>query len=168
MIVVSDTGPINYLVLIGEVDVLPRLYGRVLIPGAVHDELTRVETPVQVRQWLRKPPEWLERRAVEDTGGFARLDRGEREVITLCLSLGADLALLDEKKGRAVAQEQGLKVVGTLGVLAQAAAQNLLALPDAIERLRRTSFQISEALLEAVLEYDRQRQAHPPTAPPEP
>lgn len=159
MIVVSDAGPLHYLVLIGEAAVLLDLYGGVIIPGAVHAELTRPQTPEQVRQWLQAPPAWLNRHEVGEMDQFPTLDRGEREAIALSLSVGADLILLDEKKGRAVARAQGLRVVGTLGVLAQAAAQNLLVLPNALERLRQTTFQVSEALCETVLEHDRQRQA---------
>ena len=158
MIVVSDSGPLRYLILIGHVDVLSALYGGVIMPGAVHAELTRSQTPEQVRQWLQAPPVWLEQREVDETDQFPTLDWGEREAIALSLSLGADLVLLDEKKGRAVARAQGLRVVGTLGVLAQAAAQNLLVLSNAVQLLRQTTFQVSEALLETVLEHDRQRQ----------
>ena len=49
MIVVADTTPINYLILIGETEVLPKLYGRVVIPPAVHEELTNSRAPASVR-----------------------------------------------------------------------------------------------------------------------
>jgi predicted nucleic acid-binding protein len=49
MIVIADTGPINYLVLIGEIDVLPALYERVVIPPSVHEELGRKRAPEAVR-----------------------------------------------------------------------------------------------------------------------
>jgi predicted nucleic acid-binding protein len=42
MIVIADTGPINYLILIGEIDVLPALYDRVLISPSVQGELGRM------------------------------------------------------------------------------------------------------------------------------
>ena len=58
--IVSDTTPLNYLVLIDAVDLLPRLYQRVLIPPAVRDELTRPKTPETVRLWMIQPPSWLE------------------------------------------------------------------------------------------------------------
>lgn len=60
MIVVADTTPVNYLILIGEIDVLAKLYGRVVIPPAVHDELTCSRAPESVRGWIAQPPAWLE------------------------------------------------------------------------------------------------------------
>lgn len=151
MIVASDTGPLNYLLLIGEVDVLPRLYGRIFIPPAVADELTRPAAPLSVRQWMEQRPDWLNLRSADSTLGPSDLHMGERETIALALTMNAGLVLLDEKKGRVAAQSQGLRVIGTLGVLLQADAQHLLSLTQAVEKLRRTSFQISEALLAAVL-----------------
>lgn len=52
MIVVADTTPVNYLILIGEIDVLAKLYGRVVIPEAVREELTRSCAPAAVRAGL--------------------------------------------------------------------------------------------------------------------
>ena len=49
MLVVSDATPLHYLVLIGEIDLLQRLYGRVIIPQAVVEELSVAKAPVQVR-----------------------------------------------------------------------------------------------------------------------
>jgi predicted nucleic acid-binding protein len=56
MIVVSDTSPLNYLVLIGEVDLLPKLFAKVYIPPSVIEELTRLKTPDVVRTWAQSPP----------------------------------------------------------------------------------------------------------------
>jgi predicted nucleic acid-binding protein len=59
-VIVSDAPPLNYLVEIGAADVLPQLYGRVIIPPAVRAELNHVKTPKAVREWLSKSPAWLE------------------------------------------------------------------------------------------------------------
>jgi predicted nucleic acid-binding protein len=59
-VIVSDTTPLNYLVLIEAVDILPRLYTRVLIPPAVREELNQPNTPELVRSWLAQSPSWLE------------------------------------------------------------------------------------------------------------
>jgi predicted nucleic acid-binding protein len=60
MIVVADTTPINYLILIEEIDVLPALYGRVVVPCAVSEELMCSRAPLKVREWMKQPPGWLE------------------------------------------------------------------------------------------------------------
>ena len=60
MIVVADTGPINYLIAIKHIELLPRLYVRILVPSSVRDELQRDAAPKLVRQWIARPPEWLE------------------------------------------------------------------------------------------------------------
>ncbi|MGH9607641.1 MAG: DUF3368 domain-containing protein [Terracidiphilus sp.] len=153
MIVVADTAPINYLVLIGEADVLRALYGRVLIPTSVQTELTHNLTPPAVRDWIRHAPVWLEVLAplpITDPA-LARLDAGERDAIVLAEEMGADLLLIDEMKGRNVAEDRGLAVTGTLGILRDAASLGLTHLSSALERLRETSFHLSPEL------YDRFR-----------
>jgi len=56
MIVVADAGPVRYLVVIGAVDVLQSLYGRVLVPEAVAGELQDANTPASVLVWIAQPP----------------------------------------------------------------------------------------------------------------
>lgn len=60
MIVIADTSPINYLVLIDAVDILQPLYMRVIVPQAVVDELSQPGTPAPVLAWIQQPPSWLE------------------------------------------------------------------------------------------------------------
>lgn len=59
MIVIADTSPINYLVLIDQINVLPKIYGEILIPQAVFDELLDSASPQKVREWLSTHPDWL-------------------------------------------------------------------------------------------------------------
>ena len=70
MIVVSDTSPLIYLNLVGAIDVLPQLFGRVYVPGAVLQEIKDSRNPQlgPVRRWAGSPPAWLEVR--EPTPGF--------------------------------------------------------------------------------------------------
>jgi predicted nucleic acid-binding protein len=64
MIVVADTSPINYLLLIKEIDILPKMYGTVVIPPAVQEELLRPVATEIVRAWIGEAPAWLEIRSV--------------------------------------------------------------------------------------------------------
>ena len=60
MIIVADASPLHYLVLIDHANILEQLYGNVIIPQAVFDELTASDTPAKVKAWLSKSPPWLE------------------------------------------------------------------------------------------------------------
>jgi len=152
MIVVSDASPVNVLVRIGHIDVLPQLFGRVLIPPAVVAELCHENTPQVVRAWLTSRPPWLEVRApsrIDLTLGFD--DPGEVEAISLAIEMRADLLLADDKKARRAAQERGLTITGAIGVLELAAVRELLSLPDAFTRIRTTDFSVSDGILQAAL-----------------
>lgn len=153
MIVVADTTPVNYLILIGEVDVLAKLYGRVVIPQAVRNELMCSRAPASVRAWIESPPTWLEILSpapVSDIA-LAKLDAGERDAIALAEELSADQLIVDELLGRREAERRGLSIIGTVGVLREAAEEGLLDLRAAVERLRQTSFHISPAILASLL-----------------
>lgn len=150
MIVVADTSPINYLVLIGYQDVLGELFGKVVVPEAVCEELLRESTPKLVREWMTEAPGWLEvvsvRIAVDPE--LEVLDPGERQAIALAEELSADLLLIDDLRGREAARARKLAVTGTIGILELADKRGLLALSDAIDRLLKTSFRISREIIE--------------------
>lgn len=80
-----------------------------------------------------------------------RLDAGEGAAITLALSLPADLVLMDERAGVAAARARALNVIGTIGVLDQAARAGLVDIVEAVTRLRATNFRHRPALLEELL-----------------
>ena len=153
MTVVSDTTPLHYLVLIGAANVLPALFGRVLIPEVVRAELVHPHAPSVVRVWTKRAPPWLDIHPdppAPETP-LTRLGAGEAAAITLAETLRADLVLLDERAGRAVAASRGLRVTGTLGVLDAAASRGLVALPDAVARLRATNARFAPTLLRDLL-----------------
>lgn len=148
MIAVSDTSPLNYLILIELQNVLPKLFDRVLIPAAVHRELQSPAAPDSVKRFLAAVPAWLEVcPSPEVDPALRHLDSGEREVISLALVTNADSVLLDERKGRRAARAKGLAVAGTLAVIRRAAQGGLLDLADALRRLEATSFRVSPRLL---------------------
>lgn len=159
-VVISDTSPARYLVMIGEVELLPTLYTEVFIPESVADELNRPATPEAVRHWIARRPPWLQvvplptpRASVS----LADLDLGEHDAIVLALHLNADLVLMDEREGVEEARRLGLTVTGTLGVLDRAAERGLIDLGVVIDRLRRTNFRVDPALLGRLLAADVER-----------
>ena len=159
--VVADSGPLRYLVLIGEIAILPRIVGDVLIPPAVQSELDRPRTPEPVRAWIAAPPSWVRigpAPAVTDPQ-LMPLDAGEQAVIALALQTGAGTVLMDDRAGVMAALAKGLAVIGTIGVLDRAARHGLVDLAAAFARLRATNFRYPPALLDAVLAEDRVRSA---------
>lgn len=155
MIVVADSGPLHYLILLEHVDLLRRFYGQVLVPEAVASELSATGAPGIVREWITKPPTWVDVRPVSPAAVSTitdDLDLGERAAIALAETMHADLLLIDEAAGRAEAKRRHLRVTGTLGVLRSGAEQGLVDVPDLLERLKTTSFYLDETLLNAVFD----------------
>lgn len=148
MTVVADTTPINYLVLIDEVELLPALFERVLMPVAAASELKDPAAPAKVRQWFTVAPAWLEVRtaAAISSPVLDSLDPGERESIQLALDLGISTVLLDEYKARTVARTFDLQVRGTLGILERGAQLGKADFRAALQRLERTSFRLSNSV----------------------
>lgn len=153
MIVVSDTSPILYLLLIDQIELLPRLYNQVIIPQIVRAEMIATEAPPELRQWIGAPPAWLTVQAVtfEPDAVLQRLNPGEQAAIALAEQLKADLLLIDEKAGRQAAIQRGLKITGVLGILDEAATLDLIDLPGAIIRLQQTNFRVSPSLIQTLL-----------------
>jgi predicted nucleic acid-binding protein len=156
MIVIADTSPINYLVQIGEIAVLPRLYsGQILVPPSVYNEPKHPRAPDAVRRWINQPPEWLRVCASSLTPDNeileADIEVGERDAILLAQELAADELIMDDLRGRRVAERRHLSVTGTIGVLRAAAKLGLLDLRDALQRLRRTNFRAEEEFFDRLI-----------------
>ena len=160
MLVVSDSSPVRYLRVLACDHVLPVLFGRILIPRAVLRELQHPHTPAVVRTWMAEPPTWLEIHPIvgPPDAGLARLEAGEQEAIVLAQDLQADIVLVDDGKARDLAIARGLRAMGTVGVLEQAAIQGLLNLPEMLGRLLTTNFRILPSLINEVLARDAERQ----------
>jgi predicted nucleic acid-binding protein len=153
-LVVADTGPLNYLVLIDAIEVLPKLFEQILVPVAVYGELAHADAPAPVRAFIAQKPAWLEVRPNPDRTDDAFgsiLDEGERAAIALATSIGADLILIDDREGVAVAYRHGLTVTGTLGVLDLAARRGLIDLSTSFARLRATNFRYPPEIMDALL-----------------
>lgn len=156
MIVVSDTSPINYLLLIDEIDLLPCLFQQIIIPDEVRKEMLDPLAPLTLQQWITNPPSWLTVQSVSRVDTTLNvLDLGEQAAITLAQTLSADLLIIDESLGRRVASDRGIPVIGTLGILDDAASQGLIELVDAIARLQQTNFRVSRRIIQKLLEDGR-------------
>ncbi len=123
------------------------------MPDAVHRELCHPSAPPLVRDWIAALPGWAEVIQVDpiEDDVLRSLGAGERAAITLALSLHADLILIDERKGTAVALGKGFDVTGTLGVLSLAARRGLIDLADPFARLRRTNFRYRQEIMDELL-----------------
>ena len=160
MLVVADTSPINYLVLLEHTAILPGLYTRVFLPPAVVTELQELEAPAEVRAWVDNLPPWCAVRhpaPLRETETLAHLGAGEREAILLAHELQADFLRIDEEDGRQVARSRALTVTGTLGVLERAAERGLIDLPRTLARLLTTTFRVRDELIQAMLARDAAR-----------
>lgn len=151
-VVVSDSSPLHYLILIEATDLLPRLASEVLVPPAVVRELAHAETPPEVRRWMSSPPAWLRAVTPSEVDASLDLDAGEMEAISLALEMGIPSILIDEKKGRRIAKERGLRPIGVFAVLEYSAANGWIDFEDADARLQNTTFRMSKKVLVEIRE----------------
>lgn len=154
MIVVSDASPLITLAGVGHLHLLHALYGEVLIPPAVWDEVMQDERPgvqdIVSAPWIRTVP------VAQNSFLMALqtdLDDGEAEAFALAAVVQADLVLVDERHGRNVALWMGFRVMGAAGVLVEAKARGLLVAvrPVLEEMLRATRFRLARRLYDELL-----------------
>ena len=156
-LVVSDSGPVHYLVLCEAIHVLPSLYGQLVIPTSVVDELTHAHSPAPVSAWIRSLPAWVSIQSAREMDANTQLGMGEREAIALARELKAVELLVDDRLARKVALQRGLLITGTVGILEKAAELGLLNLSDALQRLLRTNFRVDAQVIREALERDAAR-----------
>jgi uncharacterized protein len=122
VIVVSDTTAITSLLKIGRVALLRELFGEVLIPNSVCEELLKYHAGL---------PQFLLVRSVTDRKAVELLrreiDAGESEAIVLAEEVKADVLLIDEKHGRTLAEQRGIQCLGLAGALLLAKENKLIA-----------------------------------------
>jgi len=154
MIVVSDTSPLNYVILTGSVHVLPAIFGRVYAPSAVIKELSHPMSPEAVRAWASSPPEWLRDQVPTHIDPSLKLGVGETAAISLAVELKADRVLIDERKGYKAALQRGLNAITTLGLLEEASHRGLIDFEKTLERLdKETTFYVTA---DVIAEFRRQ------------
>ncbi|TRZ52820.1 DUF3368 domain-containing protein [bacterium] len=154
MIVAANAGPLIALAEIGRFDLLKSLYGQIHIPPAVRDE---VVVSQEGRPGAKEVSHagWIRVESVRDTTAIQilreRLDRGESEAIVLAIELGADLLLIDEARGRRIAEARGLNKTGTLGTLIMAKKRGLISnITPFLDELLARGFRLHKDLYQAV------------------
>jgi len=142
-VVISDIGPINYLIQIGRVEILGELFEKVILPEAVQDELLDEKAPTDVQKWADAPSDRVEIKGGVDfqqlpPGYFEMLrDLGPGEVEAIALAYEFDLpVILDDFDARIAARNCGLSIFGTLAILAEASSRKLLDYFEEVEKLR--------------------------------
>lgn len=154
-IVISDTSPIRALQRVEQLNLLQQLFGQVLVPPAVRDELASSPRHPDVIDVTKYP--FITVRAPSDHAAVAALrhtlDAGEAEAIALAQEFHAEAILMDESRGRTAAQQRGLRPVGVLAILAEAKQKRLIVEARPIlDRLRNEfRFFVSEELYAAFL-----------------
>ncbi|WP_427158316.1 DUF3368 domain-containing protein [Aliinostoc sp. HNIBRCY26] len=155
MIIVSDTTPISELAKVEHLDLLPKLFGKVLIPQGVFNELQVGQHPaaefVQNLSWLEVVTV-DNQQVVEELQKSFNLHLGESEAIALPEEVGASQLLIDEKAARKVAMARKLPLIGTVGILLLAKRQGLLdSVKDILDEMQVKGTRISERLYVQVL-----------------
>jgi predicted nucleic acid-binding protein len=152
-LVVADTSPIRYLIRIGEIDLLPKLYPHIILPLTVHHELSSVDAPPEVRQWAKVLPSWVIVQAPARPLHVAQtnLHQGESFAIALALELNATLLLIDDRIGVKVAADLGLTTTGTLGALVEAAQSGMVDIEEVLLKLKQTNFRATPGLFERAI-----------------
>ena len=125
--VVSNTTPILSFIKLNRLDILEKIYKEIIIPEAVHLELEKGKDKyyknISGKSWIKivkVKNKSLIRQLEKD------LDKGEAEALALSIEISADLLLIDEKFGRKIAQEKGIKITGTIGVLLKAKKRGIV------------------------------------------
>lgn len=155
MIVVSDTTPISSLYQIGRLELFPRLFKKIIIPDAVYNEILELEKKgfnideITSADWIEvKKPESSD--LVETL--LNDLDYGESEAIALAKELNADFLLIDERKGRQIAESLGINIIGLIGMLIEAKKKGIIPnIKVLLDKLKSAGFWIRDDLYNAIL-----------------
>jgi predicted nucleic acid-binding protein len=160
MIVVSDTTPIHYLVLIERETILPSLFDSVIIPDAVRLEMLHPNAPDKVREWVYDIPSWIQFSSPTDVASamIRGLGQGETAAIALAIEKRADAVLMDDKKAVREARKNNLTVLTTFALLEIAAIKGLLDLEQTLDELSKTTFRMPpDEVVQEYLRRNRER-----------
>jgi predicted nucleic acid-binding protein len=154
MIVVCDSSPLFALAICDKLYLLDKLYDKILLPVTVFRESTVIGKPnaEMIRGWGQDKVVEVTDKKLFQAVHFA-LDAGEAEAITLYQEKSADALLIDEQKGRKIAEYYNINIIGTLGILLKAKREGILAeITPSIRLLRKSKIRISDELYDSILE----------------
>lgn len=159
MIIISDTTPIISLIKINRLDLLEKLFVEVLIPDAVFKELTTNtlftnEAEIVKKSSFLKVSSVQNQKSLQLLQAVSGLDDGESEAIILADELKSNILLMDERKGRKVAQRLGINITGTIGVLIQAYNEGMISdveVKSYLNQLKNSNIRLSESLIQQAL-----------------
>jgi uncharacterized protein len=150
--VIADTSPIQYLYQIAQLDLLPTLYGQIKMPQAVVDELTQGRD-----QGISLPDpivlSWITLCSVPILiPSIPNLGAGEREVLSLAITLPDALVILDDALARSHARQLNISITGTLGVLLKGKQSGYVkAIAPLLDQLDSLNFRLAAQTRAAVL-----------------
>lgn len=150
---ISNAGPLIVFYNSSFLDILKELYGNIVVPQAIYDEITRKEEGRQLFQ----ENNWITVQEVKIKQTIAVLksfvDIGEAEAIALSVELKKPL-LIDDKKGREIAKSMNISVQGSLGALAKAKKEGVIkSVTDAIAKILAAGYYLDRQLINEVLRY---------------
>jgi predicted nucleic acid-binding protein len=156
--VIANNTPLVALWVLDRLELLRDLYGEVLIPPAVRDEFTAVETTLR-RASLQQAP-WIRTAALEKPQRarvFTDLDQGEAEVLALAEERSARLVIIDERKGRRFAKRLGLPLTGTMGLLLLAKEEGMVPkISPLIDEILAAGLYLDQTLVDQVTRMARE------------
>ncbi len=128
MTVISNATPLINFAAINRLDILQVVFDKIIIPHAVYQETTLSSFPHSQLIIQATQSDWLDvcQVTLQMNNLSARLDIGEKEVIALAIERNVHKVLLDEKEARRVAQEFGLQIIGTIGILLLAKKKHVI------------------------------------------
>ncbi len=155
MVVVADSSVITGLLALSRIKLLHFLFGQVLMSHSVFKELSSLKNFGYDIEKLNQS--WIKITQIENIEKrnilLKRLDLGEADSIILAIEKNSDFLLMDERKGRKIAKEIGLQVVGLIGILIQAKKNGLIPnLKSDLQFLSsKLEFRMSNQLIERAL-----------------
>jgi len=151
MILIADSSALVALAIVDKLDILEKLFGEVYVPRAVYNEVRQ-----ENKEESKKLELYCEDRVLDISTAFnfnISLGQGESEAIVLYKEKNADFLLCDDKKAKKFAQNFGINVIGSLGILIKAKKENLIPeISSLIESLKSSRIFIDDEIYKLVLE----------------